>query len=167
MLLGTLSRLHRERRRLCFVTALAFLSGYIMYLQSELQVWGLHIAWVTGGIYACVVGAFALLICLFVPSMRFMIEAVAISRLGISVVVFALPELGVRLLADPFITASVIVAGGFLVSRALHGRILKERNYTWRDRILPRFERKPVQIRATAFQARFVGWIDNTVPLRA
>ena len=165
MLLGLASRLHQDRRRLIFVTLMAFFAGFIMYLPADLYVGFWHVSWITGAIYAAVVGTVAALICLFVPSMRFMIEAVAISRLVFSLLVLALPGFGAFILSDPFLMAGVIVAGGWLISRLLHGRILKERATGW-ARVWPAggFQRKPVQLIATPLQSRFVAWIDNAAP---
>lgn len=166
MLLGLGARIHRDRRRLLFVISMAFFAGYIMYLRAELDVFGVHVAWVTGGIYAGVVGLCALFICLFLPAMRFMMEAVAISRLGLSLVVFFAPNFGFSILSSPVVTALVIVAGGVLISRVLHGRIRKPKPTNWRDRVLPPtgFQRLPARIDAAPWQMRFVGWIDNAVP---
>jgi peptidoglycan/LPS O-acetylase OafA/YrhL len=168
MLLGLKSRLYCERRRLLFVASLAFLSGFFMYLRSDVHLWGWHIAWVTGALYASIVGCCALIVCLFLPSMRFMIEAVAVSRLVLSLAILAMPGLGPLLLSDPLITALVIVSGGMLVSRLMHGRILKDRATTWRARLLPRYglQRRPVRIDARDWQYSFVGWMDAAEPVR-
>ena len=160
------SRFYADRRRLLFVIYAAFFAGYIMYLRADLYVGGMHVAWITGALYAGIVGVCAMLICLFLPSMRFMIEAVAISRLGLSLVVFFAPNVGVPILSNPLLTAFVVVFGGFCISRLLHGRILKTKPTTWRDRLFPQsgMQRLPARIEAAPWQLRFVGWIDNTVP---
>ena len=167
MLLGLASRIYRDRRRLFFVVSMAFLSGIIMYLRSDLHVGGLHISWITGAIYAGVIGFCAVFVCLFVPTMRFMIEAVAVSRFCLSVSVFAVPELERAVLGDPVLTSVIVVSGGFLISRVMHGRILRAEVQTWRDRILPKItmQRGPVQIKAGPMQTRYVAWIDNAVPI--
>lgn len=169
MLLGVYTRLYQERRRLTFVIGMAFFAGFFMYLRSDLHLFGLPVAWVTGAIYAVVVGFCALVICLFLPSMRFMIEAVAVSRLILSLAILAVPGIGPLILSDPLITASVIVLGGMLVSRVMHGRILKDKAEGWRARLFPRhaFRRVPVRIEARPWQHDFVGWMDDTRPLRA
>jgi len=166
MLLGLGSRIYRDRRRLLFVVSMAFFAGYIMYLRADLYVFGVHIALFTGTLYASVVAFCALVICLFLPSMRFMMEAVAISRLGLSLVVFFAPNVGGPILSSPLLTAFVVVFGGFCISRLLHGRILKTKPTTWRDRLFPQtgMQRLPARIEAAPWQLRFVGWIDNTVP---
>lgn len=169
MLLAVSTRIYHERRRLTFVTCLAFFAGFFMYLRSDLYLWGWHAAWVTGAIYAIVVGFCALTICLCLPSMRFMIEAVAVSRLILSLAILAVPGIGPLVLSDPLITASVIVLGGIGVSRAMHGRILKDKAKGWRDRFMPRlaFQRMPVRIEAHAWQHSFVGWMDDGQTIRA
>ena len=164
MLPGLKTRLYCERRRLTFVIGLAFFTGFFMYLRSDLHLWGWHVAWVTGAVYASVVGCCALIVCLFLPSMRFMIEAVAVSRLVLSLAILAMPGLGPLILSDPFITASVIVLGGMMVSRLMHGRILKDKVKGWRARLLPEagLQRQPVRLEARPWQHSFVGWIDDS-----
>ena len=169
MLLGLVSRVYRDRRRLIFVVALAFLAGFFMYLRADLYLGAWHIAWVTGAIYALVVGLVALVVCLALPRMRFMIEAVAVSRLILSLAILAMPGIGPLVLSDPLVTASVIVLGGMAVSRAMHGRILKDRPQGWRARLLPTggFARVPVRIEARPWQQSYVGWMDDTRPVIA
>ena len=168
MLPGLVFRVHQERRRLFFVASLAFLAGFLFYVRSDVTIGGVHVAWVTGAIYAIVVGTCALLVCLFLPAMRFMIEAVAISRLILSLAVLARPDLGHVLVNSPFIMALLVVTGGFLISRALHGRILRRKARSWRDRLVPimGFERQPARLIAAPWQMRFVGWMDDAVPVR-
>lgn len=161
--------IYRERRRLVFVITLAFLAGFLFYLPTDMHVQGIHIAWVTGAIYAVIIGASAIAVFLYFPTMRFMVEAIAVARLMLSLFVLAVPEVGFRILADPFVTACLIVVGGLAVSRLLHGRILKETTNSWSERIR-NFRSDcpaPVQLRASAWQFRFVGWMENTVPVRA
>ena len=166
MLPGLVARIYRERRRLIFVAAMAFLAGFLFYLRSDKYVDGLHVAWITGAIYAGVVGVCAIFVCLFLPGMRFMIEAVAISRLFLSLVVLAIPELGQPLIDTPILMAFAVVFGGILISRVLHGKILRDRAKNWRDRLIPGFKRHPARIIANPWQVRFVGWMDDAVPVR-
>lgn len=169
MSLGLGQKIYRERRRLLLVTSLAFVAGYVFYLRADVQILGLPLPLVTGAIYAGVVGPTALFFCLVLPSIRFMIEAVAISRLIFSLFVFSAPDIGYRLLASPFLTALVVVTGGILVSRLIHGRIQKTRPANWREKLSPAryFRRAPAQLHARAWQHRFVGWIDDAQPLPA
>lgn len=166
---GLGSRIYRERRRLFLVTALAFLAGYIFYMRTAADIWGLPIPVITGAIYAGVVGPTALFFCLVLPSIRFMIEAIAVSRLLFSVFVFSVPDIGYRILASPFLTALVVVLGGIAISRLIHGRIQKNRAGSWREKLRPAriLTRTPARISARAWQHRFVGWIDDTQPVPA
>ena len=168
MFFGLVPLIYRERRRLAFVVSMAFLAGFLFYLRANFYVYGVHIAIITGAVYAGVVGICTLLICRFLPAMRFMIEAVAVSRLALSFFVLFVPNIGYRILADPFVTALLVVIGGAILSRLMHGRILREKAQGWRDRILPRnaFQRVPVRVHANAWQYRFVGWVDGAVPIR-
>ncbi|MBT8423853.1 MAG: hypothetical protein KJO67_02665 [Silicimonas sp.] len=162
-------RIYRERRRLILVTALAFLAGYIFYLRVDQQIWGVPIPVLTGAVYAGVVGPAALFFCLVMPSIRFMIEAVAVSRLLFSVFVFSVPDIGYRILASPLLTAFIVVTGGIFISRLIHGRISKRKAAHWRERIsLSRIvTRAPARLRGRVWQHRFVGWIDDAQPVAA
>ncbi len=169
MFKGLWSSICLERRRLLFVTSLAFLAGALFYLRSDLDIQGVHASVVIGAIYALVVGLAALLVCLFLPSLRFMVEAVAVSRLLFSFFVLAQPAIGYKILAMPTLNAAIVVSGGLIISRLLHGRIVREKTSGWRDRVLPRgaFNRQPVRLQGTLWQHRFVGWLDDTAPIPA
>ena len=162
-------RVYCERKRLLFVTSLAFLAGVIFYLRTDQLIWGVPVPLVTGAIYAGVVGPAALFFCLVMPSIRFMIEAIAVSRLLFSLFVFSVPDICYTILASPFATAAVVVGGGAVISRLLHGRIRKLRLAGWRDRLnLSRIvTRTPARLTARAWQHRFVGWIDDTPTVAA
>lgn len=169
MVRGLWSSIFRERRRLLLVSALAFLAGVIFYIRTDIYIHGVHASLIIGAIYAVVVGFAALLVCLFLPSLRFMIEAVAVSRLVFSLFVLVQPDIGYKILAMPALNATLVVFGGILISRAMHGRILKDDTHRWRDRVVPRhaFRRQPVRVRANRFQLRFVGWLDDAAPIPA
>lgn len=169
MTYGLWQRIYRERRRLAFVTTLAFLAGAIFYLRVDHQVMGVHVSIVTGAIYASIIGPTALFFCLVLPSIRFFIEAVAISRLALSVFVFGAPEIGYQVLSSPMLTAALIVLGAAGVSRVLHGKIHKAKIRSWREKLhrWRQFSRTPARIRATEWQQRYVGWIDDAVPVPA
>lgn len=161
--------IYRNRKRLVFVTTLAFLAGVIFYLRASATVHGLPIPLVTGFIYAATVLVASILVCLFLPRLRFMIEAVAVSRLMLALFVFAMPDPGYSILASPELTALIVVLGGILVSRAIHGRILKDRADGWRARVMPGNLRDggPARLRATPLQHRIVHWLDDHAPVPA
>lgn len=161
------AQLHRDRRRILLVTAMAYLAGALFYLPFDILIGGVHIALVTGAIYAGVVGCAAVIVCLLFPAMRFMIEAIAVSRLILSCVVFAMPQLGGLLLGNPLLTAFVIVTGGTLVSRLLHGRFLRERGGRRVVLRIGRSPRHPARLRARPWQHRLVTWLDDTQPIPA
>lgn len=157
-------RVYKERRRLAFVAILAFFAGVLFYLPAPIYIGGVHISLITGAIYASVVGVAAVFVCLFLPRMRFMIEAVAIARLGLAFFVLWNPGVGYQILANPLATAFVVVTGGFIISRMLHGRILSDGKRTpfW-----PTGTRQPARIAAQPWQHRFLTWLDDTAPLPA
>lgn len=163
-------KIYRERRRLVFVAFMAFLAGFLFYARADLYILGIHISFITGAVYAVVVGIAALVICLAFPSMRFMIEAVAVSRLMLSFFVLAVPEIGFKILASPTVTAVLVVFGGAVISRLLHGQILRDRKPGWRGRILPAgsmFRRSPIKLSGAPWQHRFVSWLDDMAPIPA
>ncbi|MGI9393551.1 MAG: hypothetical protein ACR2OY_02795 [Boseongicola sp.] len=169
MLSGIGHAIYRERKRLFFVTVLAFVAGYLFYARSEVQLFGLPAALITGLVYACVIAPVALLVCLFLPSFRFMIEAVAVSRLCVAWIVFCFPDVGATILSSPLLTATIVVGFGAAISRMLHGRVLRQALPSLRVR-LAQFRiayRVPARVVAGPLQQRFVGWVDDAVPIVA
>jgi len=167
MLSALRATLYRDRRRLCFVAATAFLAGFLFYLPAGIAsgLWILPV--LTGAVYAFIVGLVAWVICAAFPAMRFMIEAVAVSRLVLSLGFLAVPQLGKAVLASPLLTAACVVLGGMIVSRLIHGRILRDRRTGWRAFLGPAnlFHRTPARLRSHPWQHRFVGWMDDAVPI--
>ena len=159
--------LYRDRRRLSFVATMAFLAGFIFYLPAGLASGLLYLPLLTGAVYALVVGIVGWIVCAAFPAMRFMIEAVAVSRLALSIGFLAAPHLGRAVLANPLLTACLVVLGGMAVSRLLHGRIQRDRRAGWRALLGPAnlFHRTPARLIARPWQHRFVGWLDDTVPI--
>lgn len=144
---------------------MAFLAGVLFYLRSDLYINGIHISLITGLVYATVVGSAAALVCLFLPSMRFMIEAIAVSRVCLALLVLSMPNLGYAIISSPLMTAFIVVLGGSLISRVMHGRIERKRKLS----LLPSggfFNRSPVRTRGNEWQRRFVHWLDDTAPIR-
>lgn len=158
------AHLHRDRRRLAFVVALAYVAGVLFFWNSQVYWGGVHISLVTGLVYAVIVGIAAVIICLALPRLRFMMEAMAMSRLSLAFTVMMVPELGRIVLTQPFVMALILVAGGACLSRVVHGRM---------DRGPKKFlafgphHRQSVTALGTPFQRGFVAWVDGAVPVRA
>jgi hypothetical protein len=161
--------LYRDRRRLGFVALMAYLAGFLFYLPHGIWLGAVPLPVVTGAVYAFVVGLVTLLVCALFPALRFMIEAVAVSRLVLSFAFLAAPQFGAAVLASPLFTALLVVGGGALVSRLLHGRILRERRPGWRALLGPAnlFHRTPPRLRGHVWQHRFTGWLDDAEPIPA
>lgn len=104
-------RLYRERRRVAFVTSLAFLAGFVMYSGFEGLAFGLPVPVFTGIVYALFVGVAAVMTSLLVPRLRHTLELVAISRLLFSVLVLYAPELTEPMRSSPLISATIVVGG--------------------------------------------------------
>ena len=158
----------RERRRLAFVAVLAFFAGFFFYARLDLMLFGLPAGIVTGLVYAAVIVPVALMICVFMPSVRFLIEAVAITRLILAMLVYTYPILGEVLLQNPLMTAAIVVSSGAILSRSvLHGRMTKPPVEGWMARVRQFFTRVPAHIEApTPLQHRFTAWVDATPPVR-
>jgi hypothetical protein len=110
-----LTRLYRNRRRLAVAVALSMLAGFLMYARHPGTAHGLPVAWTTAALYAGFVGAAGLLVCLFLPAIRFTIEVFALSRLIFAAGVCAFPGVGFAIATDPFLNATVVVSGGIVI----------------------------------------------------
>ncbi len=150
--------LYRERRRLILVAGLAYLAGALLYLPSQAYIGPVHISLVTGAVYAGVVGIAAIAVCAILPSMRFMMEAVAISRLLLALLVLAEPQLRAFFLGNPLIMAFVLVLGGICISRGLHGRIEKQSRSLFQVRTP---WQQAIVRQGTDWQRSFVRWVEG------
>lgn len=110
-------RLRRETRLLGFVTALAFLAGFVMYLRYDVTVRGMPLPLFTGLVYAGFVGTAATVVSLILPALRAMIEAAAISRLGVALAAYGMPEFGLKLAMSPLLSATFVVLGAIVVRK--------------------------------------------------
>ncbi|QMU57452.1 MAG: hypothetical protein GKR98_04090 [Boseongicola sp.] len=169
MIPGLWRAIYLERRRLAFVTILAFLAGFIFYARNDAVINGLPIALYTGLIYAAVIAPVTLLVCIFMPTFRFMIDAVAVSRFAVSIFVYLFPEAGAIILASPLLTAVIVVGYGVLFSKIMHGQAVRQKAPRLRDRVAMHANgiREPALINAAPVQHRFVRWVDDTPPVRA
>lgn len=137
-----LHRLRTERRLLVFVTAMAFLAGVLLYLRYDIWVRGMPLPLFTGLLYATFVGTAAAVTLMVVPALRLMIEAVAISRLGVAVAAFGVPEFGAKLIASPIFSATVVILGAIVAKEIKKGLPALA---TYRDRsAAPGFAAVPV-----------------------
>ncbi|NNE89619.1 MAG: hypothetical protein HKN27_16240 [Silicimonas sp.] len=167
MATGAKPIVYQERKRLAFVAVMAFLAGFLFYIRTDLYIGGVHVALITGSVYAVIIGICALIVCIVLPSMRFMIEAVAVSRLILSLFVLAVPNMGYLILSNPLVTALVTVTGGIAVSRLIHGRIRRDTPKGIKGRLMPAnmFKRLPVSVQGKPWQQRFVGWLEDAEPI--
>lgn len=169
MATGAKPIIYQERKRLLFVAVMAFLAGFLFYIRSDLYIGGVHVSLLTGTVYAVIIGVCALIVCIALPSMRFMIEAIAVSRLVLSLFVVVAPSVGYQILANPFITALITVGGGVAISRLIHGRLHREKRKGIRGHLFPSdmFKRLPVRVEGTPRQQRFVYWLEDIEPAQA
>ncbi len=168
MIERTLPVFWRERRRLAFVGILAFLAGYFFYARSDVLIYGWPIEVVTGLLYAGVIVPVAFVVCVLFPSIRFLLEAIAVTRFLLAMLVYTYPTFGAVILDLPVLAALIVVSSGALLSRLfLHGRLVKAKSARWMDRIASVFVWKPARIlEPTPLQYGFVRWLDNAEPIR-
>ena len=160
--------LWKERRRLAFVAICAFWAGFFFYARTDIAIFNTHAAFVVGAVYAMVIVPVTLVVCLFLPAVRFLIEAVAVTRLAIAMLAYTYPVLGATLLANPLLTALLVVSTGAILSRTfLHGRLRRPHVDGWLPRLKQLFTRIPAHIEEpTPLQHHFTAWVDATQPVR-
>lgn len=166
MATGAKPIIYQERKRLIFVAVMAFFAGFLFYVRTDAYIGGIHLSLVTGTVYAVIIGACALIVCIALPSMRFMIEAIAVSRLILALFVVSVPSIGYHILTNPLFTALITVTGGIAVSRVIHGRLHRDRRKGLKGHLFPTdlFKRLPVRVEGTPRQQRFVHWLEDTKP---
>lgn len=169
MLAGLRQAIHLERRRLYFVTLLAFAAGVLFYARLDMILFGLPAPFIVGLIYAFIIGFAALVVCILAPSFRFMLEAIAISRLAIAGLAYSVPALGQTILASPVLNAVIVVGFGVAVSRLMHGRVLRSTRVGLRTRLRTYAVegRGNVRVAGTVWQRNYVSWMDDTVAVAA
>jgi len=166
---GLRNAIYLERRRLYFVTLMAFVAGVLFYARLDLQLFGLPAPFIVGLVYATLIGTAALMVCILAPSFRFMLEAIAISRLAVAILAFIAPAVGDTIIASPVLNACIVVGFGVGVSRLIHGRIARAARLSLRAR-LHRYSsegRANVRVTGNAWQRRYVGWMDDAVAVAA
>lgn len=161
--------LRLERRRIAVVTALAFAAGALLYTNIPAYSADIPLPLITGALYAGIVGPVAFLTCIFLPAFRFMLESIALSRLIVAIAAAQFPELAVALISNPLLMALLVVSGGAILSRALHGQFARAKAARKLAGLLPEtlFQRQqPVLVAPKPWQMQFVGWIDVNRPLQ-
>ncbi|MCV2863840.1 hypothetical protein [Defluviimonas sp. WL0075] len=119
---GTLRRIYRERRRLGVVSLLVFAAGYLLYARyGAHRVWGMPAPVFAALLYTFAIGAASIATALFLPRLRFTVEAMAAARLVFAGVA-ALSAPGV--LPDaraPALQATLIIALAVILVRLFFG----------------------------------------------
>ena len=105
--------------RIGFVITLAFFAGAIFYLRHEGAGVAVPLPLITGALYALIIAPFTVAVFAFLPSLKKMVECLALSRLSLSLLVFAFPKPGAFVLSNPLILAFLVVTGGVLINRML------------------------------------------------
>ncbi len=167
MLAGLKQAFYQERRRIYFVTLLAFVAGMLFYDHIDIQIAGLPGPFAIGLIYASLIGFTATVICLVAPSFRFMLEAIAISRLGVAAFAFHAPDVGDVIIANPLLNAIIVVGFGVGVSRLLHGRVRRGTRIGLRDRLRTYADdgRIAARVQGRAWQRAYVSFMDDAVAI--
>ncbi|MCV2869862.1 hypothetical protein OEW28_14595 [Defluviimonas sp. WL0002] len=118
----TLRRIYRERRRLGVVSLLVFAAGYLLYARyGGIRVWGLPAPLFAALLYTFAIGATTLAMALFLPRLRFTIEAMAVARLMFAGVA-AMTAPGVLPDArSPALQATLVIALAVILVRLFFG----------------------------------------------
>ncbi len=112
-------RLYRARRRAAIAGGLAGLSGTMLYAQIDAFVWSLPFPVFAGLFYAAAITVACLLISALAPGLRHLIELAAIARLTVAMIGFAVPTVGIAIIASPLLSATLVVLGIFFLRSAL------------------------------------------------
>lgn len=116
---------HREKRRVAALSFIAFLAGCLFYLRLDAHVAGLPVSILAGLFYAAIVAPVAFMMFIVMPSQTVLMEAMAVSRLGIAVAVVSLPESSTVLISNPALLACAVAGGGLIVHAMIRSGALK------------------------------------------
>lgn len=119
MLATAVQRFREAQRLILFATLLSFAAGVMTFLRYDLVVHGMPLPLFTGLLYAGFVGTAAAVTSIVLPALRAMIEAAAISRFGVALAAFGLPEFGAAIQQSPLFSATLIVAGAIAIRKLL------------------------------------------------
>ena len=167
MLAGLKQAFYQERRRIYFVTLLAFVAGMLFYNHIDFQIAGLPGPFAIGLIYAGLIGFAATVICLVAPSFRFMLEAIALSRLAVATLAYYAPGVGDVIIADPLLMAVIVVGFGVGISRMIHGRISRHARLGIGERLRAYADngRIAARVQGRGWQRAYVSFMDDAVAI--
>lgn len=100
-----------ESRRLTFAGTLAFVSGCLLYAHIDAVVFGMPFSVFAGVIYFVFVILAAAVTTYLLPSLRMLIEGVALSRLCLALFVAVSPAGQQAVLLSPLVNATTVVMG--------------------------------------------------------
>lgn len=152
----------RNRRRLVLVSFLAFVAGYVIALPADHGGSVLPLPVLAGLAYVAVISPTSLLVCVLLPSLRFMVEAMAFARLTVALFVASAPGAGMVLLSAPVVMASLTIAVAFLISRFMHGRPAAPAprpEGSWIKRLIGPATAPPKA--ETPLQIRYTEWVEG------
>jgi hypothetical protein len=104
--------------RILLLAHLAGLSGYLIYSSIDIKTGLLPFPVVAGLTYFCVIGATSAILIALKPAFCALLEFMAASRLLLALAVVQNPDLGLRVISSPLLSASLVI-GGALVLRLL------------------------------------------------
>ena len=167
MIAGLCRAIFLERRRLSFVAAMAFLAGVLFYGNHPGNIGGIPVPYVVGAIYLVAITTFAAIVCIAIPRFRFLVEAIAVSRVVVAGGAFFFPSFGDVILASPLLNAVIVVGFGVAFSRLMHGKIKPQAMPRLRERLRSLTEptRTPAVVVASSRQRKYVHWMDDARPI--
>ena len=97
------------------VAVLAFLAGYLLYLDRPGHVGGLPVPMYVGLLYAGLITPAAVATAVFLPGLTRLSDAVQIARLAFATAVALFPATLHALAEQPLFSATVVVLGGMTI----------------------------------------------------
>ncbi|MES0826621.1 hypothetical protein [Ruegeria sp. SCP11] len=102
-----------ERRRLAFIGVLSFVAGVALYSHMGITPGGIPVPIIIGLIYMAAVMGAAALTTYFLPRLRRITDAVAVTRLGFAVWVASTHSY--ELASSPLVSATIVVGSAILL----------------------------------------------------
>lgn len=112
---GIFRHIHLERRRLFIAGYMAYCAGFVLHAHLNMLVFGVPFPVFTGFVYLSAVVLAGAVTTYFLPKIRWLIDCIAVSRLGFAFCIVAIQ--GQELAASPILSASIVVGGAICLHR--------------------------------------------------
>lgn len=142
--------LYFERRRLTLAGLLAFVAGFSLHAHVNSSAFGVPFPVFTGFLYAGLVVLTAALTTYLLPTVRWLIDGIAVSRLGFAVWVVGVH--GQEIAASPIASATIVVGGAIILLQV----------GAWLDTTSRKSDASVIFLNIAALARGILAWIDNT-----